>query len=463
MASAMLAIPSHAQDAAPAATPAPIPAPVPPAAPPKLPELMKPETSATLRAAQKEVLAAVGKEVNAGKMLELYTKFQFSPELQPKLKEIFGTERPFAIQRVANGPKGQINYVGGLAPYTYLQGNGTDFTWTEMALKLSTDKAGRALNTDSTWPSLMVTRPGGSLSLNDISMTTRAVYGADQVGYGTALIKVGSVVVRDSAPGSREIKEMMRFEGIEGKSDVRRRGAMAEIVYSNTIKAIVIGDERVERSNFAFRITNVPAKALADMNKQLRDQQGADMENEAEKKRVLKTMTDFGKRMVTAGATLFIDDISAAYHGNVASLKGRVSFQKVVEADFSNFNALMKKIAAHFEVRVPVALVRDVARVFAGKSVDPSLPDAAKQIDAGADAVVSMVVGKTVSGGFGVVVQDELRTVIDIKDGKVTINGKPIEVPAGVLNSLKAKPAPQPAQAPVPAAKPAPAPKAEAQ
>lgn len=448
MASAVLAIPSHAQDAAPAATPAPAPAT--PAAPPKLPEIMKPETTATLRAAQKEWQVAVGKEVNVAKMLELYTRFQFSPELQPKLKEIFGTERPFAIQRVANGPKGQINYVGGLAPYTYLQGNGTDFSWTEMALKLSTDKAGRALNTDGTWPSLMVTRPGGSLSINDIGMTTKGVYGADNVGYGTALIKVGSVVVRDSAPGSSEIKEAMRFEGIEGKSDVRRRGAMAEIIYSNSVKAIVFGDERVERSNFAMHITNVPVKALADLTRQLRDQQGADMENEAEKKRTLKTMTDFGKRIITAGATLFIDDISAAYHGNVASLKGRISFQKVVEADFSNFNALMKKIVAHFEVRVPVALVRDVARVFAGKSVDPSLPDAAKQIDAGADAVVSMVVGKTVSGGFGVVVQDELRTVIDIKDGKVTVNGKAIEVPAGVLNSLKAKPAPQAVPQPAP-------------
>jgi hypothetical protein len=232
---------------------------------------------------------------------------------------------------------------------------------------------------------------------------------------------------------------------------------MAEIVYSNTIKAIVVGDERVERSNFAVHITNVPAKALADMTKQLRDQQGANMEDETEVKRTLKTMTDFGKRMVTAGATLFIDDISAAYHGHVASLKGRVSFQKVVEADFSNINALMKKIVAHFEVRVPVALVRDVARVFAGKSVDPSLPDAAKQIDAGADAVVSMVVGKTVSGGFGTLVQDELRTVIDIKEGKLTVNGKPIEVPAGVLNSLKAKPAPQPVVKPAPQPAPQPA------
>jgi uncharacterized protein YdgA (DUF945 family) len=326
-----------------------------------------------------------------------------------------------------------------------------------MTVKLSTDKTGRALNTDSIWPSLMVTRPGGSVSFNDISMTTRAVYGADQVGYGTALIKVGSLVVRDSAPGSREIKEMMRFEGIEAKSDVRRRGAMAEIVYSNTIKAIVVGDERVERSNFAVHITNVPAKALADMTRQLRDQQGADMEAEAEVKRTLKTMTDFGKRLIAAGATLFIDDISAAYHGHVASLKGRVGFQKVVDADFSNINALMKKIVAHFEVRVPVALVRDVARVFAGKSVDPSVPDAARQIDAGADAVVSMVVGKTVSGGYGVVVQDELRTVIDIKDGKVTVNGKPIEVPAGVINSLQAKPAPQPVVKPAPQPAPQPA------
>jgi uncharacterized protein YdgA (DUF945 family) len=430
LASTVLAIPSFAQDAAPAAVPKP-------------PEIFKPETSATLRAAQKELDMAIHKETNTTRQMALWAKFQFSPELQPKLKEIFGTERPFPVERVAGGVKGRINYVGKLAPYTYVQGNGTDFTWTELTANFSADKAGRTLDADASWPSLVISRPGGSFSLQDMSLNSKRQRGTDAVDYGTATFKVGSIVVRDSFDGSSEIKEVMRFEGIDAKSDIRRRGAMADIIYGSTTKAIVFGNERIERANFAFRITNVPGKALADLTRQMREQQGANIENEAERKRVLQTVTDFGKRVITSGATLFIDDISAAYHGNVASLKGRLSFQKVVEADFSNITALMKKIVAHFEVRVPVALVRDVARVFAAKSVDPMAPDAAKQIDAGADAFVSMVVGKTVSGGYGTVVQDELRTVIDIKDNKITVNGKVIEIPAGVVNSLKAKAAPK--------------------
>lgn len=432
MASAVLVIPSYAQDAA-------------PAAPPKPPEILKPETSATLSAAQKELTAAVDKENNTVRQLELMAKFQFSPELQPKLKEIFGTERPFPFKRVAGGAKGQINYVGKLAPYTYVQGNGTDFTWTEMVAAISADKAGRTMTSDIKWPSVVVSRPGGSLSFLDIAMTNQRLRGADSVDYGTATINIGSVVGRDSSPGSSEIKEVVRLEGIEAKSDVRRRGAMAELAYVTKVKTVVVGGERIERTNLAFRIANVPAKALVDLTKELREQQGTKIDSAGDEKRAVKTLTEFGKRMITAGATLFIDDISAAYHGNVASLKGRVSFQKVVEADFSNVNALMKKIVARFEVRVPVALVRDVGRLFAARSVDPSAPDADKQIEAGADALVSMVIGKTVSGGYGTLVKDELRTVVDIKDNKITVNGKAIDMPAGLANSLKGEPAPQPA------------------
>jgi uncharacterized protein YdgA (DUF945 family) len=432
MASAVLAVPSHAQDAAPAA----------PKAPPKPPQIFAPQTTATLRAAQKELEAAVGKEVNTARQMALFASFQFSPELQPKLKEIFGAERPFPVERVAGGAKGRINYVGKLAPYTYVQGNGTDFTWSELTARMSADKAGRTLDTDVSWPSLVIARPGGSVSLQDMTFNNKRQRGADAVDYGTARFNAGSIVVRDSADGSGAVKEVMRFEGVEAKSDVRRRGAVADIIYGSTTKAIVIGNERIERANFAFRLTNVPGKALAELTTQLRAQQGVNMEDEAERKRVMKTLTDFGKRAVTAGATLFIDDISAAYRGNVASLKGRLGFQKVEEADFASINALMKKIVAHFELRVPVALVRDVGRMFAAKAVDPSAPDADKQIEAGADGMVSMVIGKTVTGGYGTLVKDELRTVIDIKGSKITVNGKAIELPAGMVQGLKAKTAP---------------------
>lgn len=443
----MLAISSRAQE--PAAPVAPVAATAP------APEFLKQETIITLGAAVKEVQAALAKQRTPGKRLDSYTTFQFSSELQPKLKEIFGTERPFPMERVPGGAKGQVNYVAKLAPYTYKQDNGTDFTWTELVSKTSVDKSGRTLNTSVAWPSLVVSRVGGSFSMLDMSMTSKQVTGADNVGYGNAIVKIGSVVVRDMSVAGADAREAIRFEDIEAKSAVRRRGAMAEIAYSSSIKAIVFGNDWVERSNFAFRLTNVPAKALADMDQQWRALQDRKLEPADQHKQIMKTLQDFGKRIAIAGATLFIDDISVGYRGNVASLKGRIGFQKVAEADFKDLTALLKKVVARFEVRVPVALVHDVSRTFAVKAVNPSAPDAAKQIDTATEALSSMVVGKTVSGGYGVVEKNELRTLIEFKGGTLLVNGKVIDIGEQLKTLSKlaqgqAGPVPAPVPVPVP-------------
>jgi hypothetical protein len=41
---------------------------------------------------------------------------------------------------------------------------------------------------------------------------------------------------------------MMRFEDLQARSETVRRGSKAEIGYRSSVKAIVFGDERVERS-----------------------------------------------------------------------------------------------------------------------------------------------------------------------------------------------------------------------
>lgn len=429
MASAVLATPSHADEATAA----------------RRPEFINKEAVETLGQAAKELRAALVNERNQAKQLALYAAFQFSPELRPRLKEIFGTERPFPLERAPDSVKGQINYVGKLAPYTYKQDNGTDFSWTELVSNFSTDKAGRTLSTDASWPSLLVTRPAGSFSMVNMSMVSKQQRGADNVGYGSASFKVGVMTFRDTPAGASESREVARLEDLEMRSDVSRKGAMAEIGYRTSINAIVVGEERVERSNFAFRVTNIPAKAMADLDKVLRAQQDSKLAPEAQHKQMMANLGEFGKRAAVAGATLVIDDISASYRGNTASIKGRIGFRKAVEADFKNVVTLLKKLVARFDVRVPLALVKDIGRAFAAKGVDPSAPDAARQLDAGADAVVSMVVGKAVSGGYAVVENNELRSTIELKDSKLRINGKEIEVArqlaalSGTIAKAKAK------------------------
>jgi hypothetical protein len=63
------------------------------------------------------------------------------------------------------------------------------------------------------------------------------------------------------------------------------------------------------------------------------------------------------------GSALEIDEISARYRGNKASIRGRIGLAGAVEADLQDMGALVKKIVASFEIRVPVAMVRDIAGV----------------------------------------------------------------------------------------------------
>ncbi|WP_218302140.1 DUF945 family protein [Duganella sp. sic0402] len=433
MASAVLAIPSYA-----AATKAPAPS-----------------------ADSRSVLAQVAKELdtlkderNYARQLDRYAQFEFSPELRPKLKEIFGTERPFPLERAPDSVKGQINYVGKLAAHSYKVSSGSEFSWTEASADIATDKSGRPLNITASWPSVLVTGPGSTLSAVNMGMTSKMQRGADGVAYGNTDIRIGAITARGVQPGSSESKEAVRLDGVSVRSDMTRRGATAETGARFSVDAIVLGAERVERANFAFRVTKIPANDLVALDKALRNQDSSKPPSSAQFKEMMTVMQDFGKRWAIAGATLFIDDISASYRGNVASIKGNIGFQKVVEADFKSPMAWAKKIVGRFDVRVPVALVKDVARAAAAKSVNPAAPDAAKQIESSADAMSSVMIGKAVSNGFAVIEKGELRSAIEIKNGKLQINGKDIDV-AKQLQSISGAFLPRPAPVPpVPTASP---------
>lgn len=411
----MLAAPAHADNHA-----------APPSKP--LPELFTRETTVTLTQAGRELRAAQGKQRNFARQLDAYSKFEFSPELRPKLKEIFGAEHPFPLQRAA-GAKGQINYVGKLAPHLFVQGNGTDFSWSELTANISTDKAGRSVNGTANWPSLVIARPDGSARLLDMTMTSRQQRGADGVEYGAADFSIGAITVHDAALGGKAAKELMRLEDVQARSETVRRGSMAEIGYRSSIKALVFGDERVERINLAFRLVKIPAREMAELDQSLRALQGSDLAPEAQQAVMLRMLGKSVDRLIQAGAVLNIEDISAAYRGNKASLKGSVAFLKTANADFENVGALMKKLVMHFDLRVPVALVKDIGRAVAARSIPADAPDGARQIDAAGDRMSNYVVGKAVTGGFAVIENGELRSSIDFKNGAMTMNGKPVDLP----------------------------------
>jgi uncharacterized protein YdgA (DUF945 family) len=430
MAGALLAMSSWAAEQAPA-----------PAAKAQSP-LMQNAAFQTLVEAGREVMTGIGRETNPGKQMEWYSHFEFSPALRPRLKAIFGSEKPFPVARVAGSAKGQVDYVGKLAAHSYREEGGPDIRWADLTYKTSFSKSGLAYSGEANWPSLSASWPRGGFALQDVSVTSKQrVYANEQVAYGPVAYRVGSAVFSDTAPGGAGIRELLRLEGLETRAELARRGAMADMDQRTTIKTIMVAGERIDRFNLSLRITNMPAKALAEMTKAAREQQVGMLPTALTHDRTVENLKNFAQRAVMAGATVFLDEFSAIYHGHVASITGQLSFRKVVEADFNNMPELLKKLVARFEVRVPVGLIKDVARTAVARSVDPAAPDAARQIDAGADAASSGVIGKVVGDGYAVVEQEVLRSTIEIKDGKLVINGKQIEVNKA-LQSLGSRPQP---------------------
>jgi uncharacterized protein YdgA (DUF945 family) len=139
---------------------------------------------------------------------------------------------------------------------------------------------------------------------------------------------------------------------------------------------------------------------------------------------------DFGKAAIARGSSIEIDEISARYRGNKASIRGRIGLAGAVESDLGDLKTLVKKIVASFEIRVPVAMVRDIAGVVAAKQ--------AKQQGAAANGMgpaqmgqtmTDVVVGKLVGGGYARIENDVLVSKVEFRDGELTANGKKVELP----------------------------------
>jgi TonB family protein len=130
------------------------------------------------------------------------------------------------------------------------------------------------------------------------------------------------------------------------------------------------------------------------------------------------------------GSSIEIDEISARFRGNKASIRGRIGTAGAVEADLGDPRTLVKKIVATFEIRVPMALVRDIAGVVAARQ--------ARQQGAAANGMgpvqmgqtmTDVVVGKLVGGGYARIENDVLVSKVEFRDGELTANGKKVELP----------------------------------
>jgi uncharacterized protein YdgA (DUF945 family) len=412
-----------------------------------LPEPFQSKAVKVLFDASRELNVIAYNERDVNKKLDAYSKFEFSDALKPRLLEVFGTDHPLTVERLP-APKGQNNYVSRLPAHSYRESDNLDIEWAEFVGNVNTNAAGNRMNFTGTWPSLTVNGKAGKFAVADVAMGSEQVRGADGIWYGPVTVTIASVTA--PVDGNNSI----RMEDVRMKSELIQRGKSADLHYGFSVNAMTFGAERVERLNTAFRVINMPGQAMEKLKRDMAKSVNAKLTPAEQHSMNLEKMKAFGKALFKGGVSVMIDDISAAYRGNVASLKGRIDFLKMTDKESAAPDGFMKKILLHVDVRVPLAMLSDVSHAVAARSVKADAPDAQKQIDSSAKGFVDLAVGKLVGGGYAKLEEGELRSAIDLKSGKLTFNGKALEtaprrVPAGT------KPVQQPA--PVTAPKPVPA------
>lgn len=353
-----------------------------------------------------------------------------SAETAAKLRAVFGTDRLYGIERLP-APPGKVEYRATLFPLRYAPPEGMSFDWTEGRLDMSLNPAGTAMTIHGALESLTAEDKDIRMTVKGMTLDGTQKRGYAGIWFGEATAQVADVHIQGKDKNGAETPPM-DMRGMTVVSRVVEKPKAVDIVYDTGIKSIAMAGEQVDDLRFAMRLSNIDKKAMAELKaageRQQNDLSGLSPEQQAAAAKPL--MLAFGKAALSRGAAIEIDDISASYHGQKAAIKGRVFFQGALASDLNDPKLLLKKLVAKVEIRVPVALVREIAGTVAAKqaaqqgaTTDPQ--SIAQLRESGTD----IVVGKLVGGGFARIENDVLVSTIEWRSGVLTANGKPVPLP----------------------------------
>lgn len=413
------------------------PAPAPPAAPHAGP------VADALQSAGKELGAYFSPRANPAQTLANFNDFVYSPETTRKLVTVFGTSHPLIVQQLP-APKNKLKFSMRTPPWRFTASDGTRVDAAPLAIDYELDRAGTTLTATGRWPSLEVAGVTGIASMHDTRLQVRRRRGADGYWYGDTRVSTPDARI-EIKPGDAAVD----FTGISLDGDVRPRGKLADFRYEVGVKAVAAAGEQVDDFHLGLRINRLDLKAMTDMALDLQTHQAVDATPQQQLAALKPPLRALARQAIANGTSIDIDDFSARYHGFIARVTGHVGLAGATAADADSMALLVKKIVAHFEVSVPLALFKAIgakvdAKVTAKVAAEGkgSVPDA--------PLVSEFMLGKMVSEGYVRVEKDVLRSTIDFAGGALRVNGKSIGTPP-VGNAAPAAPA-LPAQLAPPAA-----------
>jgi len=363
-------------------------------------------------------------------LLDKMATFEYSEATRARLTTVFGHAHPLSIAR-APAPKGKVVFDVGLQAHSYRDQEDVLVSWTPLKMKLQLDQAGRSMDSSGSWASLDIAGTRTSVNVADMRLRFRQRRNPDDIWLGQGSIDIARVGV-----GPKGQAAELLMEGIRIDTATLARGKGYDIGSDFRVKTVSAGGVKVDAVRVALRATNVDVKALEALSTAIAaSSAGGSVPQEQQLAAMLPAAKAFARTVAARGSAVEIDEISAGYRGNRAVIKGKVGLAGAVDADFDSLAALGKKVVARFEIKLPVALITDIATAVSAKQAaaaqtqgqaHPNLQSMA----AAGQSIADMIVGKLLNGGYARLEKGVLVSVIEYKAGQLSANGKAVQMPA---------------------------------
>jgi uncharacterized protein YdgA (DUF945 family) len=362
--------------------------------------------------------------------------FRHSPETSAALIEVFGTDRPYTVARVP-APKGKVGFEARIQPVAYADPNGSRVQWAALDAMLTLDASGRSMMIKGSWPSLLVEDKDVRMTARDISFDGNQKRGFADLWFGTFNISVPHARMETKTGGGD-----VAFADTRIATGVVQRGKLADVNYKVSTGSISVAGDQVGSFSMTARLVNLDAKAMAEARDKL-EQQDKGKALEQRHADTLAILKDFLRQSATRGSALVIDELRATYHGNSATLKGRVGVEG--RGEIAVDASLLKRILARFTVRVPVPMIQDAAGAIARKQMAASAPGQPVSEQAAAQmgqTIADTMVGQALSKGFARMENGYLVSDLEFRNGILRFNGKEVTLPKPVAAPARVPAAP---------------------
>ncbi|MCS4533361.1 YdgA family protein [Neisseria montereyensis] len=198
-------------------------------------------------------------------------------------------------------------------------------------------------------------------------------------------------------------------------------------------QTLVYGEDRYGPLDINVAAEHLDAQGLLAIKNKMAELATQEMTEEQVQNEILKTVKNEAAGLFTKNPVLKLETFHFTMPQGDVDVKGEVRFNGLTQADMDDITALVKKIDAEFDMKVPQKLLEDLAVTQARSlfSVNPEDLAAGRASMDDINETLQLMVESTIRSMAGeqylTLDQGNIQTKIELEQGQLKLNGKVFE------------------------------------